>query len=113
MHSGMNPAESMLLTDLYQLTMVHGYYELGMQDTAVFELFVRELPPTRRFLIAAGLEQVIEYLEALQFTPADLEFLASLNTFPPVSLCASCQAVFEQSDSTIHFLPQPVLPFGL
>jgi len=54
----------MLLTDLYELTMARAYHELGMQETAVFELFVRRLPPTRRFLIAAGLEQVVEYLEA-------------------------------------------------
>ena len=46
-----------LLTDLYQLTMAQAYFELGMKGTAVFELFVRRLPETRSFLLAAGLEQ--------------------------------------------------------
>src|SRR5580704_8744081 len=73
---------SALLTDLYQLTMAHAYFQLGMNDTAVFELSVRRLPPTRRFLIAAGLEQVVEYLEGLRFGADDLAFLKSLGSFP-------------------------------
>ena len=52
----MNPLTSPLLTDLYQLTMLQVYYEQRMTDTAVFELFVRKLPPGRDFLVAAGLE---------------------------------------------------------
>lgn len=72
---------SALVTDLYQLTMAHAYFRLGMRDTAVFELFVRRLPPTRRFLIAAGLEQVLEYLENLRFKGSDLDFLASMKLF--------------------------------
>jgi nicotinic acid phosphoribosyltransferase len=54
---------SSLLTDLYQLTLIDAYYRLGMQDTAVFEFIVRRLPDTRNFLVAAGLEQVLNYLE--------------------------------------------------
>ena len=50
-----NPLASPLLTDLYQLTMLQAYYEQEMTDTAVFELFVRKLPPKRDFLVAAGL----------------------------------------------------------
>ncbi|HHQ41554.1 MAG TPA: nicotinate phosphoribosyltransferase, partial [Chromatiales bacterium] len=46
-----------LLTDLYQLTMLQSYLEHGYTDTAVFEFFSRKLPPERRFLLAAGLEQ--------------------------------------------------------
>lgn len=65
-----------LLTDLYQLTMAHAYFEEGMRETAVFELFVRRLPPTRRFLIAAGLERALEFIGGLRFTAADIEFLA-------------------------------------
>jgi nicotinate phosphoribosyltransferase len=76
------PAASALLTDFYQLTMARAYFDLGMRETAVFELFVRRLPPTRHFLLAAGLEQVIEYLEALQFTPEDVEFLSRMRIFP-------------------------------
>ena len=70
-----------LLTDLYQLAMAHAYFDHGMRDTAVFELYVRRLPSTRRFLVAAGLAQVIEYLEQLHFTDGDLEFLHGLGSF--------------------------------
>src|SRR5215471_2510081 len=70
-----------LLTDLYQLTMAQAYFELGMQDNAVFELFVRRLPETRRFLLAAGLEQALEYIEDLRFTADDIAFLATLGRF--------------------------------
>ena len=59
----MSYPQSALLTDLYQLTMAHAYFEFGMHETAVFELFVRRLPRARRFLVAAGLEQIVEYLE--------------------------------------------------
>ena len=48
--------ESALLTDLYQLTMLQGYVDRGMTETAVFEFFVRRLPEERNYLIAAGLE---------------------------------------------------------
>ena len=48
--------ESVLLTDLYQLTMLQAYFDKGMNDTAVFEFFVRKLPDNRHFLLAAGLE---------------------------------------------------------
>jgi nicotinate phosphoribosyltransferase len=70
-----------LLTDLYALTMAEAYFRLDMHETAVFELFVRQLPESRRFLIAAGLEQAVEYLAALRFAPAELEFLAQLKLF--------------------------------
>ena len=50
-----HPPGSALLTDLYQLTMLEAYYEHGLTGTASFEFFVRRLPQTRGFLIAAGL----------------------------------------------------------
>ena len=70
-----------LLTDLYQLTMAQAYFELGMKESAVFELFVRRLPETRRFLLAAGLEPALEYIESLRFTADDIAFLATLGKF--------------------------------
>ena len=70
-----------LLTDLYQLTMAQAYFELGMKDDAVFELFVRRLPATRRFLLAAGLEQTLEYIAGLKFSADDIAFLATLGRF--------------------------------
>ena len=77
----MNHQVSPLLTDLYQLTMLQGYDRHHMTDTAVFEFFVRKLPSTRNFLIAAGLEQVINYLENLRFGRRDLEWLAATGRF--------------------------------
>ena len=62
----MNPANSALLTDLYQLTMLQGYHDSGMEEVAVFEFFVRKLRPGRGFLMAAGLEQALEFLGTYQ-----------------------------------------------
>src|SRR4051812_24525784 len=103
-----------LLTDLYQLTMAHAYFKLGMRDTAVFELFVRRLPPTRRFLIAAGLTQIVDYLENLRFSAQDLEFLASTKAFPVEFLdhLASVRftgSVHAMPEGTPFFADEPVL----
>jgi nicotinate phosphoribosyltransferase len=81
MNVRVNLQTSALLTDLYQLTMLQAYVEHGMEETAVFEFFVRKLPPSRGFLIAAGLEQVLEYVENVRFTPSDLEWLAGRGGF--------------------------------
>ncbi len=67
---------NILLTDLYELTMLQAYSDHRMSATAVFEFFVRKLPPQRNFLVAAGLEQAVDYLEQLCFTPDELEWLA-------------------------------------
>ena len=72
---------SPLLTDLYELTMLQAYRAGGMNDVAVFEMFVRALPPGRNFLLAAGLQQVVEYLLALRFADDDLAWLASTGRF--------------------------------
>ena len=56
-------APSGLLTDLYELNMAASYLERGMGGEATFSLFVRQLPPTRGFLVAAGLEPALEFLE--------------------------------------------------
>jgi nicotinate phosphoribosyltransferase len=67
-----------LSTDLYELTMVAGYYTAGLDRPATFELYVRELPPNRAFLVAAGLEQALDYLEQLRFTDEDIAHLRDL-----------------------------------
>src|SRR2546428_8993826 len=72
---------SLLLTDLYQLTMLQAYLEQGMEETAVFEFFVRRLPPTRGFLMAAGLEQLLDYLEHLHVSAKELEWLTESGRF--------------------------------
>ena len=74
-------SSSPLLTDLYQLTMLQAYLENGMDDVAVFDFFVRELPENRNFLIAAGLEQVFDYLESINFSGDELDYLSSLGYF--------------------------------
>ena len=72
---------SPLLTDLYQLTMLQAYRQSGMTETAVFEFFVRRLPRQRNFLMAAGLEQTLDYLETLRFSEAEIAWLESTRRF--------------------------------
>ncbi len=76
-----NPAASALLTDLYQINMIQAYLDHGDTQTAVFELFVRSLPARRGFLVAAGLEQTLDYLENLHFSAAELAWLESTGRF--------------------------------
>ena len=61
----MAKSHSVLLTDLYQLNMMAAYLEHGLTGTAVFELFVRKLPSRRSFLMAAGLDQALQFLETV------------------------------------------------
>jgi nicotinate phosphoribosyltransferase len=70
-----------LLTDLYQLTMLQSYWRRGMHEPATFELFVRHLPPNRRFLVACGLNEAISFLEGLRFTDSAIDRLRSLERF--------------------------------
>ena len=65
-----------LTTDLYELTMAASYLSRGMSDTATFSLFVRDLPPDRGFLVAAGLESSLQVLEEFAFDDDDLTWLA-------------------------------------
>jgi nicotinate phosphoribosyltransferase len=70
-----------LLTDLYELTMAAGYFETRFDVRATFELFVRHLPKQRNYLVAAGLEQALEFLENVSFTADEIEYLRSLPIF--------------------------------
>jgi nicotinate phosphoribosyltransferase len=74
-------ANAAMLTDLYELTMLQAYFELGLRDEAVFDLFVRRLPAGRNFLLACGLDDVLHYLETLSFGDRALAYLASLGPF--------------------------------
>lgn len=110
----MNPATSVLLTDLYQLTMLQGYHDAGMEDIAVFEFFVRRLRPTRGFLLAAGLEQSLEFLEQLRFTPEELEWLASTQRFSQDFLASLDGLRFSgdvhaMPEGTVFFPNEPIL----
>jgi nicotinate phosphoribosyltransferase len=71
-----------LLTDLYELTMAAGYFQAGKwRETATFELSIRRLPPSRNFVVVAGLAQVVEYLQGLRFTPEEIDYLRGLAQF--------------------------------
>ena len=71
-----------MLCDFYELTMANGYFKTGMGDTiAYFDVFYRENPDNAGFAIAAGLEQVIEYINDLKFDDDDIEYLRSKNLF--------------------------------
>ncbi|HLY38529.1 MAG TPA: nicotinate phosphoribosyltransferase, partial [Candidatus Binatia bacterium] len=103
-----------LLTDLYQLTMLHAYFRARMDETAVFEFFVRMLPPARRFLVAAGLEQVIEYLEGLTFTREELEWIGRDGRFSSafVDWLAGIRFtgdVDAMPEGTVCFADEPIL----
>src|ERR1700693_5979219 len=67
-----------LLTDLYELNMAASYLRRGMTEPATFSLYVRSLPPDRGFLVSAGLEPCLRYLESLAFEDEDLRYLASI-----------------------------------
>jgi nicotinate phosphoribosyltransferase len=70
-----------LLTDLYELTMAAGYFQTRFDARATFELFVRHLPPHRNYLVAAGLEQALEYLEKVRFQPEEIDYLGRHRSF--------------------------------
>jgi nicotinate phosphoribosyltransferase len=79
------PPPSGLLADLYELTMAAGYLETHFEARATFELFVRSLPPRRNFLVAAGLEQALEFLETVRFGSEDIAYLRRHPAFARIS----------------------------
>jgi len=106
--------KSPLLTDLYQLTMLQAYFEQGMNDTAVFEFFVRRLPQNRGFLMAAGLEQTLEFLEQLRFSDEDLEWVRKCGRFSadfPDFLAGLrfTGDVHAMPEGTVFFADEPIL----
>ena len=103
-----------LFTDLYQLTMLQAYFEERMTERAVFSLFVRRLPPNRNFLVACGLDTVLDYLETLRFSQQDLSYLGTLKIFSDrflewladFSFTGNVHAVLE---GTVVFANEPIL----
>ena len=107
-------ADSALLTDMYQLTMMSAFYELGMEQTGVFELFVRRLPDTRNFLVAAGLEQALDYLEALHFSAEEIDWLKATGQFTDNFLERLAKFrftgdVYAVPEGTVIFAEEPLL----
>ncbi|HZA22231.1 MAG TPA: nicotinate phosphoribosyltransferase, partial [Dehalococcoidia bacterium] len=75
------PQDLGLFTDLYELTMAQAFYRQGMFAPATFSLFIRKYPANRGYLISAGLEHVLDYLENLHFSEASLDYLRSTGAF--------------------------------
>ncbi len=73
--------ESALFTDLYELTMAQSYFRERMSAPATFSLFTRHLPTNRGYLVTAGLESVLHYLELLRFSGDDIDYLRSTAIF--------------------------------
>lgn len=110
----LNYSHSLLLTDLYQINMIEAYLAAGMEDTAIFEFFVRKMPTTRGFLVAAGLEQVVDFLlhgrcddqeiawlrKYGKFSDRLIEFLAGFNFTGDVDALP---------EGTIFFADEPVI----
>ena len=75
------PEETGLFADLYELTMAQAYFRHGMFAPATFSLFIREYPPNRGYLVAAGLEDALDFLEAMKFGPSSIAYLKSTGIF--------------------------------
>jgi len=114
MITGQDIRSSALLTDLYQLTMLQGYFDQRMEESAVFEFFVRKLPRSRNFLIAAGLEQALAFLENLQLTAAELDWIGKHGAFRPAFVryledFHFTGDVHAMAEGTIFFPNEPIL----
>jgi nicotinate phosphoribosyltransferase len=105
----MQDGTSSLLTDLYQLNMIQAYLDHDETRTAVFEFFMRNLPPRRGFLVAAGLEQALEFLEGLRFSPEDIDWLAHSGRFDKSLLEYLCSLRFT---GDVHAIPEGTVFFA-
>jgi nicotinate phosphoribosyltransferase len=109
-----DPTDTALLTDLYHLTTAQSFHAEGMNDTAVFELYFRSLPEKRNYLVACGVEDVIDYLETFRFTDEAVNHLASLAQFSPKFLdwLAALEFtgdVYAMPEGTVAFAGEPIL----
>jgi nicotinate phosphoribosyltransferase len=108
---------SALLTDLYELTMAAAYFENKFEAKASFELFVRSLPPQRGYLLAAGLEQALEYLEEFRFRDEEIDYLRQHPVFQHVSSkffeylkdVRFTGEVWAMGEGTLAFAEEPLL----
>ncbi|MCA1408338.1 nicotinate phosphoribosyltransferase [Ensifer sp. IC3342] len=103
-----------LFTDLYELTMLDAYHSLSMDDVAVFSLFVRKLPPERNFLVACGVEELLDDIEELRFHEDDIAHLVSLGRFRPEFLdwlrsFRFSGEIFAVAEGTPVFANEPIL----
>src|SRR5277367_6768011 len=109
----LDPGEVALLTDLYELTVSAAFFDHGFNDVASFEVSMRRMPAGRGFMIAAGIERLIEALEEYRFDAAAIEHLESLHLFKPAFLEFLANLRFTGSiralpEGTIYFAGEPI-----
>lgn len=109
-----NPGLSSLLVDQYHFTMLRGYLASHMEESAVFEFFVRKLPANWNFLVTAGLASVLDFLESVRFSPADLEWLETHGGFGPdvlreLATWRFTGDVHAMPEGTVFFPDEPIL----
>ena len=113
----MFPDDIALATDLYELTMAAAYFENSETAEATFELFVRNFPKNRSYLIAAGLEQAVDYLKRLRFRDEHIKYLRKDPNFKNVSndffrylkKLKFTGDVWALPEGTVFFTNEPVL----
>ena len=103
-----------LLTDLYELTMAQSYFRGKRNELSTFDLFVRNLPPGRGFLVSAGLDTVLTYLERLRFSDDAIAYLRTLNLFDEAFLGYLQRFEFTgdvtaMPEGEVVFPPEPLL----
>jgi nicotinate phosphoribosyltransferase len=109
-----NDSNAALFTDLYELNMLQSYFDEGMNDVAVFDLFIRRLPPNRNYLVACGLEHVLHYLESLVFPDEAVEYLRSIKHFSSAFLESLRQLhftgdVYAVPEGTLIYANEPLI----
>jgi nicotinate phosphoribosyltransferase len=103
-----------LLTDLYELTMAQSYFHEKGNDEASFEMFVREMPPRRGYLVFAGLADAVSFLSGVRFGRPEIRYLASLGRFEPAFLRYLAGFRFSgdmwaMPEGTIFFPGEPIM----
>lgn len=103
-----------LLTDLYELTMMQGYYEKGQNENVIFDVFFRQNPCNNGYSVCAGLDQVIDYIKNLHFTYDDVDYLRGLGIFKEdflhyLSGFHFCGDIYAIPEGTVVFPKEPLL----
>ena len=110
----MRPSNLTLLTDLYELTMMQGYYKTKNEKTVIFDLFYRENPSNGGYAICCGLDEVISYINNLQFTADDIRYLETLQMFDPdfleyLSTFRFSGSIYAIPEGTVVFPREPLV----